>query len=102
MAFASTDTVLLTEDLGDRKVVRAVPDRPDTFRAQTPQAFRFDTINKAYELAAATPASIRPTTPEWSWTICPIRRSPSWKGPKRTSRSPRRPICRLPKALRPS
>lgn len=55
VAFASTDTVLLTEDLGDRKVVRAVPDRPDTFRAQTPQAFRFDTINKAYELAAADP-----------------------------------------------
>ena len=55
VAFASADTVLLTEDLGDRKVVRAVPDRPDTFRAQTPQAFRFDTINKAYELAAADP-----------------------------------------------
>ena len=32
-----------------------MPDRPDTFRAQTPQAFRFDTINKAYELAAADP-----------------------------------------------
>ena len=55
VAFASTDTVLLTRDLGDRKVVRAVPDRSDTFRAQTPQAFRFGTIVKAYELASADP-----------------------------------------------
>lgn len=37
VAYASTDTVLLTEDLGDLKVVKSVPDRPNTFRAQTPQ-----------------------------------------------------------------
>lgn len=55
VAYASTDTVLLTEDLGDLKVVRSVPDRPNTFRAQTPQSFRFSTIRKAYELAAADP-----------------------------------------------
>ena len=55
VAWGSTDTILLTEDLGDRKVVRAVPDRPDTFRAQTPQSFRFDTIRRAYELAGADP-----------------------------------------------
>ncbi|MBT1173451.1 2-C-methyl-D-erythritol 4-phosphate cytidylyltransferase [Bifidobacterium sp. MA2] len=55
VAFASTDTVLLTEDLGDRKVVRSVPDRPNTFRAQTPQSFRFATIRRAYELASADP-----------------------------------------------
>ena len=35
VAYASTDTVLLTEDLGDLKVVKSVPDRPNTFRAQT-------------------------------------------------------------------
>ncbi|NEG54991.1 IspD/TarI family cytidylyltransferase [Bifidobacterium platyrrhinorum] len=55
VAFASTDTVLLTRDLGDRKVVASVPDRPDTYRAQTPQSFRFATIRRAYELAAADP-----------------------------------------------
>lgn len=55
VAFASTDTVLLTEFRDGRKVVRQVPDRPHTFRAQTPQAFRFDTIQRAYELASADP-----------------------------------------------
>ena len=55
VAYASTDTVLLTEDLGDVKVVKSVPDRPDTFRAQTPQSFRFATIRRAYELAASDP-----------------------------------------------
>ncbi len=29
VAYASTDTVLLTEDLGDLKVVKSVPDRPE-------------------------------------------------------------------------
>ncbi|MBD4335821.1 2-C-methyl-D-erythritol 4-phosphate cytidylyltransferase, partial [Xanthomonas citri pv. citri] len=28
VAYASTDTILLTEDLGDRKVVKSVPERP--------------------------------------------------------------------------
>ncbi|WP_242689708.1 IspD/TarI family cytidylyltransferase [Bifidobacterium imperatoris] len=55
VAYASTDTVLLTQDLGDLKVVKSVPDRPNTFRAQTPQSFRFATIRKAYELAAEDP-----------------------------------------------
>ena len=55
VAFASTDTMLLTEDLGDRKVVRSVPDRANMFRAQTPQAFRFETIRRAYELASRDP-----------------------------------------------
>ena len=55
VAYASTDTVLLTEDLGDVKVVKSVPDRPNTFRAQTPQSFRFATIRRAYELAASDP-----------------------------------------------
>lgn len=55
VAYASTDTVLLTEDLGDVKVVKSVPDRPNAFRAQTPQSFRFATIRRAYELAASDP-----------------------------------------------
>lgn len=55
VAYASTDTVLLTEFRDGRKVVRQVPDRPHTFRAQTPQAFRFDTIRRAYELASVDP-----------------------------------------------
>lgn len=76
VAYASTDTILLTEDyVGDAvddaihdgaangnptpkaacKVVRRVPERVNTYRAQTPQAFRFDTIKRAYALASADP-----------------------------------------------
>ncbi len=55
VAYASTDTILLTEDQAGRKIVRSVPERPNTFRAQTPQAFRFATIVKAYERASADP-----------------------------------------------
>lgn len=55
VAFASTDTVLLTRDFGEGKVIASVPDRPNTYRAQTPQSFRFSTIRHAYELAAADP-----------------------------------------------
>ena len=32
-----------------------MPDRPNPFRAQTPQSFRFATIRHAYDLAAADP-----------------------------------------------
>ncbi|PLS31984.1 2-C-methyl-D-erythritol 4-phosphate cytidylyltransferase [Bifidobacterium margollesii] len=55
VAVPSTDTVLLTMDLGDRKAIDSVPDRPNTFRAQTPQAFRFHTIREAYAKAADDP-----------------------------------------------
>lgn len=55
VAIPSTDTIVVTEDLGDRKVVHAVPDRGNMFRAQTPQAFRFATIRHAYELASQDP-----------------------------------------------
>lgn len=74
VAIASTDTILLTRDADSddnemggieegrfndrqsgRKVIREVPDRPNSFRAQTPQAFRFDTIRRAYGQAAADP-----------------------------------------------
>lgn len=55
VACPSTDTVLLTQDLGDRQVIRAVPERRHSFRAQTPQAFKFATIRHAYQLAANDP-----------------------------------------------
>lgn len=51
VAVASTDTVLLTRDRDGDQVIVNVPDRPHTFRAQTPQAFRFSTIRDAYMLA---------------------------------------------------
>ncbi|MEE1295906.1 MAG: IspD/TarI family cytidylyltransferase [Bifidobacterium sp.] len=60
VACPCTDTVLLTEDLGDRETVKSVPERRHSFRAQTPQAFRFATIRKAYDLAAGDP-DFRPT-----------------------------------------
>lgn len=57
VAIPSTDTILLTRDAAQAgaKVIASVPSRPDSYRAQTPQAFRFDTIRRAYELAAANP-----------------------------------------------
>ncbi|RSX55032.1 2-C-methyl-D-erythritol 4-phosphate cytidylyltransferase [Bifidobacterium dolichotidis] len=60
VADASTDTVLLTESLGDHKVIRNVPERRNVFRAQTPQAFRYETIRKAYEFASQD-RGFRPT-----------------------------------------
>ena len=57
---ASTDTILLTQDLGDREVIQSVPERRHSFRAQTPQAFRFGTIRDAYAKAAGDP-DFRPT-----------------------------------------
>lgn len=55
VAVPSTDTILFARDLGERKVVRDVPDRANMFRAQTPQAFRFDTLRQAYARAATDP-----------------------------------------------
>lgn len=54
VAIPSTDTILLAtpREEGGAPVVRVVPDRPATFRAQTPQCFRFDAIRRAYEKAA--------------------------------------------------
>ena len=60
VACPSTDTILLTQDLGDRETVVQVPERRHSFRAQTPQAFRFETIRTAYGLAADDP-EFRPT-----------------------------------------
>lgn len=55
VAFGSTDTVLLTDVRDGVPVVRSVPERSRVFRAQTPQAFRFSTIRRAYGLAAGDP-----------------------------------------------
>lgn len=60
VACPSIDTILLTQDLGDRETVVQVPERRHSFRAQTPQAFRFETIRTAYGLAADDP-DFRPT-----------------------------------------
>lgn len=60
VACPSTDTILLTQDLGDRETVVQVPERRHSFRAQTPQAFHFETIRTAYGLAADDP-DFRPT-----------------------------------------
>ena len=60
VACPSTDTILLTQDLGARETVVQVPERRHSFRAQTPQAFRFETIRTAYDLAADDP-DFRPT-----------------------------------------
>ncbi|PKU89465.1 2-C-methyl-D-erythritol 4-phosphate cytidylyltransferase [Bifidobacterium pseudolongum subsp. globosum] len=60
VACPSTDTILLTQDMGDRETVVQVPERRHSFRAQTPQAFRFETIRTAYDLAADDP-DFRPT-----------------------------------------
>lgn len=63
VAVPSTDTILLaTPDEGGDKTpkVRAVPDRAATFRAQTPQCFRFGTIRDAYN-RAADDEGFRPT-----------------------------------------
>ena len=60
VACPSTDTILLPQDLGDRETVVQVPERRHSFRAQTPQAFRFETIRTAYGLAADDP-DFRPT-----------------------------------------
>lgn len=55
VATASTDTMLLTEERDGRRVIVAVPERSGMFRAQTPQAFRFAVIARAYGLAASDP-----------------------------------------------
>jgi len=55
VACPSTDTILLTQDLGDREVIQSVPERRHSSRAQTPQAFRFGTIRDAYAKAAGDP-----------------------------------------------
>ena len=62
VAYASTDTVLLTEDLGDLKVVKSVPDRPNTFFLRRgPQSFASRRSSLTIWLPP-TRTSIPPTT----------------------------------------
>lgn len=60
LAVQSTDTILLGKDSSARKIIDSVPERSDTYRAQTPQGFRFHTIRQAYDAACADP-SFHPT-----------------------------------------
>lgn len=55
VAVPSTDTMLVARRQEGRTVVGSVPERACMFRAQTPQAFRYATIVKAYALAAHDP-----------------------------------------------
>lgn len=55
VAVPSTDTILVTDVVGGRRIISDVPDRSRMYRAQTPQAFRFGTIRRAYALAAGDP-----------------------------------------------
>jgi len=48
VAIPSTDTIF---KLTDSRCIESVPPREKLFRAQTPQAFSYATIKKAYELA---------------------------------------------------
>ncbi|MGL5824327.1 MAG: 2-C-methyl-D-erythritol 4-phosphate cytidylyltransferase, partial [Nocardioides sp.] len=52
VAIASADTIV---EVGEQNTIVAVPDRATLRRGQTPQAFRSETINRAYELAAEDP-----------------------------------------------
>ena len=98
VAYTLTDTILLTEYLGDRKVVKSVPERPNTFRAQTPQAFRFGTIVKARLRTGRRRPRLPPDRRHARGGGLPARRAGRHRGPKRTSKSPRHPTCRSPKA----
>ncbi|MDO4913071.1 MAG: IspD/TarI family cytidylyltransferase [Bifidobacteriaceae bacterium] len=56
VAIPSTDTILLTRtNERNNDIIQNVPERTQTFRAQTPQVFRFHTIRDAYILAAKDP-----------------------------------------------
>ena len=97
VAYASTDTILLTEDLGDRKVVKSVPERPNTFRAQTPQR-PFRNHRQSLRTGRRRPRLPPDRRHARGGGLPATSRSPSWTVPKRTSKSPRHPTCRSPKA----
>ena len=100
VAYASTDTILLTEDLGERKVVRSVPDRTK-HSARKPRRPSVSALSpKPTSSPPPTLTSTRPTTPAWWWTICRTSRSPLSPDPKRISKSPHRPTCRSPRTSR--
>lgn len=51
VAIPSTDTIL--ELNNDKKCIKTIPNRNFLYRAQTPQAFKYALIKKAYDLALA-------------------------------------------------
>ncbi|WP_366944449.1 IspD/TarI family cytidylyltransferase [uncultured Bifidobacterium sp.] len=55
VAVASTDTILVASESKGMRVVASVPDRSVMYRAQTPQAFRFETLSEAYRRAFRNP-----------------------------------------------
>jgi len=52
VAIPSTDTIF---KLNNAKCIESVPQRDFLYRAQTPQAFSYETIKKAYDLALKDP-----------------------------------------------
>ena len=53
-AIPSTDTIAVAEG----GFVKSIPDRNTLMRVQTPQAFRFETIEEAYDIALTDPGFI--------------------------------------------
>lgn len=52
VAVPAQSTVILARDSGDRKVVQSIPDHDVAYMAQAPQAFRFGTLDAAYQKAS--------------------------------------------------
>lgn len=55
-AISATDTIVRTDPVSS--LLREIPDRRDLRNSQTPQAFSFDVIQRAYALAMADPRRI--------------------------------------------
>lgn len=51
VAIPTTDTILQLTD--DKSSIKSIPDRSYLYRCQTPQAFKYSLIKKAYDLALA-------------------------------------------------
>lgn len=63
VAFATPDTIVVTEEGAHGEVVHDIPDRSRLRRVQTPQCFRLSVIREAYERALADPGfADRPAT----------------------------------------
>ncbi|WP_199549712.1 bifunctional cytidylyltransferase/SDR family oxidoreductase [Streptomyces sp. N35] len=56
VAIPSADTIVVTRTHGDAgEFITEIPDRSRLRRGQTPQAFRYDTIRRAYQMADQDP-----------------------------------------------
>jgi len=53
VAVAATDTIIQVDDSGE--IIENIPNRKYLRRGQTPQAFKLDTIRKAYEIGLSDP-----------------------------------------------